>query len=74
MRWIAKHSVPNAEGDERMIEKFLWFPKTLEIGVDLYQTRWLEKCKIRQVYVADIYFDGYDTQDCSNWEDSRWAD
>jgi hypothetical protein len=75
MRWIAEHSVPNAPGDKRVIEQFIWFPKTLEIGADLYETRWLERCKISQVFIEDIFCGGdYELHDLSHWEDARWFD
>lgn len=36
--------------EERVIEKFLLFPKTLAIKGRGKEMRWLEKCKIRQFY------------------------
>ena len=50
--------------EERVIEKFLLFPKTLRLNeTDIKEMRWLEKCKIRQFYSS-----GY------GWLDWLWED
>jgi|SaaInlV_165m_DNA_1040744.scaffolds.fasta_scaffold27038_5 hypothetical protein len=44
MRWNNKFVNPN-EGDQRVIKKFLFFPKNID-----GQTRWLEWARILQRY------------------------
>lgn len=39
-----KFKVPNW-GDERIVEKFLWFPAIID-----HELRWLETAKIKQIY------------------------
>lgn len=50
-------------GSLRVIEKFLWYPLTIE-----HQTRWLEKAKIRQV--CRFYGEDYGYK----WENDGWID
>jgi hypothetical protein len=53
-------------GSQRVIEKFLWFPVTID-----YQTRWLEKAKIRQICVTankEYSASGY------KWQNHEWVD
>ena len=43
MRWKEEAKFKNS--DVRVISKFLWLPKYIQ-----GETRWLEKCKIKQIY------------------------
>lgn len=49
---------------ERVIEKFLLFPKKLysQNDMDCKEFRWLEKCKVVQFYSAS----------CNGWIDYLW--
>jgi hypothetical protein len=70
MRW--NNSAPR-EGSERTVEKFLLFPKRLRLSRDnrSYETRWLETCKIRQIYkIEGAYLVGMSW----GWEDYWWDD
>ena len=56
MRWIEKYVEPKA-GDIRIIKRFLFFPQTLPIKIEIKtkmktirQTRWLEIAYIKQRY------------------------
>lgn len=50
-------------GSTRIITKFLWFPIEIE-----YQTRWLEKAKIKQICKSSgrSFDDGY------YWQNVEW--
>ena len=61
MRWTPKETPE--EGDKRVINKFLFFPKL--IGEEW---RWLERVQILQVYEPDEY---YESVICF-WEDKKW--
>ena len=54
-------------GSQRVIEKFLWLPVTID-----FQTRWLEKAKIRQICIRtgknDFNISGY------AWKNREWID
>ena len=53
-------------GSQRVIEKFLWFPVTID-----YQTRWLETAKIRQICIQankEFSLSGY------LWKNYAWID
>lgn len=58
-------------GEHRVIEKFLFFPKSLETRYEMngYSFRWLEKARIYQTYYEKdnyaIFFRG-------RWHDSCW--
>jgi hypothetical protein len=53
-------------GTERVVEKFIWFPKKLPIHRkgNCEELRWLGKCRIRQFY-------GYSFPAWINW---KWED
>jgi hypothetical protein len=53
-------------GSQRVVEKFLWFPVTID-----YQTRWLEKVRIKQICIQankEFSVSGY------KWENYAWVD
>jgi len=51
MKWIKKYPVL---GDERTIEKFLWFPVTVRnTKSQSDEIRWLERAVLIQVYTAN---------------------
>ncbi len=58
MKWKSK---TNLDGDNRIIRRFLFIPKTLQ-----EQTRWLELARIKQVFVNGILND--------YWRDIEWVD
>lgn len=47
MRFKSKYN----HGQERIIEKFLWFPVSIK-PYDIKETRWLERARICQRYYA----------------------
>lgn len=66
MKWNQK----NNEGDKRIVNRFLWLPKT--IGS---QTRWLEHVPILQVYRESVEtYTGYDCGSPAGWCDVDWDD
>jgi len=53
-------------GSQRVVEKFLWFPVTID-----FQVRWLEKAKIKQICIQtnkEFSVSGY------KWENYAWVD
>lgn len=58
--------LPHRYGDERIVKKFLWLPKT--IG---NERRWLEFSKIKQMFEFYMQF-GFCT--CKEWTDLYWVD
>ena len=62
MRIISKETC----GDERIVRRFLWYPKTL-VSRGVQDTRWLEWANIKQAYVMGF---GYQYR----WEDKRYED
>jgi hypothetical protein len=53
-------------GSQRTVEKFLWLPVTID-----FQTRWLEKAKIRQICTQvnkEFSMSGY------KWQNYAWID
>ena len=63
--------------DKRIIEKFLWFPKTLynAQNIDRKITKWFKKVKIEQR--ASPRFDAHGTQlylTHFEWSDNRFID
>ena len=54
-------------GKFRIVEKFLWFPKTID-----NERRWLEKCKILQQTVNRPYT--FIWENNFIWEDDQWID
>lgn len=69
MRWY--DTSPEKISDERVIEKFLWFPLTID-----RETRWLEKVKIRQKATRDmnIHRSGYTVIKDFVWKDAEFLD
>jgi len=59
MKYIRQ--IPNI-GDQRTIEKFLWFPVIIEKRDEkheYFETRWLTKAKILQEYQGDYKKDSW---------------
>lgn len=55
-------------GDTRIVNRFLFFPKTLhQSDSGSKSTRWLENCKILQRYIGYIGI-------VSGWKDIYWID
>jgi hypothetical protein len=73
MRFNYKEKYIPREGDERMINKFLLFPKTLPCkeGKKLYQTRVWERVNIKQIYVCIHHYDRLNEY---YWSDICWGD
>jgi len=74
MKWTSDFNLNKefweADLKERVIEKFLWFPK--RIGTEW---RWLEKCKIRQKLEheeAGASIDGSAWDESYTWSDVKW--
>jgi len=68
MKWQIKQKTEPKFGDERILEKFLIFPKRINDEI-----RWLEIVKIHQVYTLKIVKD----EDEFGWENKKvyyWAD
>lgn len=61
MRWGARPA--QHIGDTKIITKFLFLPKKLN-----YEWRWLEKAKIRQMFLFNS-----DLRDFK-WKDMEWVD
>ena len=61
MRYKFSENILPKVGDERVVEKFLLFPKVIN-----EELRWLETVKILQKY-------DYGGEDCG-WEDIRFVD
>ena len=59
MRWKRRYQ---EEGDERLVKRFLFFPKSLNGR----EYRWLEFVTIRQVYFSAIFNQW--------WEDKEFID
>jgi hypothetical protein len=64
MKWIMKPK-PNV-GDERIIEKFLLFPRCLN-----REWRWFERVRIKQVYDRNPWSDSRGEDNC--WVNKDWA-
>lgn len=43
----------NKIGEQRIVEKFLWLPLTIQNCVGPTETRWLERIKVRQRFYFD---------------------
>jgi hypothetical protein len=56
---------PLKNGDVRIVEKFLFLPKTIN-----GETRWLEKAKFRQRF--EFYYDALYVWE--EWNDMNWVD
>jgi len=65
MRW--KAYVPPNLGDSRVIERFLYLPKTIQ-----GETRWLETAWIDQVYCEVMVNRGKFNQPEAQWKDRTW--
>jgi 5'-deoxynucleotidase YfbR-like HD superfamily hydrolase len=66
MRWKSYWNVK--EGDIRIKEKFLLFPKRID-----NEWRWLEKAKYKQVYERYYFdFDGYYELYNLKWRNKEW--
>lgn len=65
MRKIINLPLP---GDERTVEKFLFFPLTLRVAPysDTFEKRWWERSRIRQ----RLYLEGYG--EGLKWENIHW--
>jgi hypothetical protein len=64
-------ALPNTEGNIRIIKRFLLFPCRLRIrDTELYETRWLETVRIKQV--LKNYYDGISPWWA--WEDVYFCD
>ena len=55
--------------DTRVVERFLFFPKTLPLITGKIEQRWWEKAKIVQIYRNSYWSMGTIIQD---WQDERW--
>jgi hypothetical protein len=69
MRWYKKTKCVPQFGDERTIEKFLWFPKRI-----LNEWRWLERAWIVQrydLYTTRTILFGFPIA-CEGWADMMW--
>lgn len=62
MRWMEKPKP--RDGDRRAVTRFLWTPTVLYTASSYRETRWLEHCRIEQVY--DLRWD--------TWKDRLWVD
>lgn len=52
MRWKPRPDKPRpAYGEQRVVRKFIWFPKCLYVvGPGVQEWRWLEVCTVRQEF------------------------
>jgi hypothetical protein len=59
------------QGNKRVIQKFLFFPLTLE-----HQTRWMEIVKIRQIcnFRQPAHLEGSDVESKYFWDNLEWVD
>ena len=73
MRWQIKQKIEPKFGDERIVEKFLIFPKRINDEI-----RWLEIVKIHQVYISKMVKDedefGWDCKKVYYWKDTQFID
>jgi len=68
MRSKIKPPVERQLGERRVREAFLWFPKTLSIGGDGRQTRWLERGVWIEKFVhIETFLDDYYMWIPLNW-------
>jgi len=56
-------------GDERIITKFLLFPRNINDT-----TKWLEKVSFRQQYIRSSYNDGFSDHYYNTWVDMEWEE
>jgi hypothetical protein len=73
MRWTIHGATPPKIGDQRTIQRLLWFPEPLSIQgepVFVLQIRWLEWATIVQEYTEECDYEG---QRYTRWRDRRWA-
>lgn len=54
-------------GEQRIITRFLWLPKTFKISSGQKQTRWLERASWRQAYYGPLWLDS------GFWDDTASA-
>lgn len=55
------------EGDFRIIEQFLFLPRTLyNPKLNCFETRIFQNVKIKQILIEDMFFD-------YNWIDNSWV-
>ena len=61
-------------GETRIIEKFLLFPKDLPISMcsSSFKTKWLQKVKIFQKYI-EFFGNNYGDYIC-DWQDQYWVE
>lgn len=73
MKWQIKQKIEPKFGDERIVEKFLIFPKRINDEI-----RWLEIVKIHQVYILKMVKDedefGWDRKKVYYWKDTQFID
>ncbi len=68
MRWCGKAKSDPRRGEERIITRFIWFPKKLWcFQTDCHQWRWLEMSRICQSFAEPDWDYGLD------WCDLAWA-
>jgi hypothetical protein len=75
MRWKNEELVSTKIGNIRIIEIFLFLPKTLyNKKLDILENRWLEKVRIKQKYVKKkmILPETCIVIPYNDWEDFEW--